>query len=641
MRSPRKWQAEALQAYREKDAQDFLAVVTPGAGKTFWGLAVATTVEEAERLIVVCPTTEIKNQWGEEAKQFGIRMTDLDRCETNHILTTYQQVALSPDKFEALVGELPSVVIFDEIHHASDKNSWGGLIKQAFSSACRRLCLTGTAFRSDNDQIPFVTYEDGLCSPDFVYGYREAVRDGICREIVPHVFGGEVGWIREGEEEKRSTFADVLRGSDQVARLTAALKPDGGFVEAMIRAADSKLNEFPGDGGLIICKNTNHASALSKTVERVIGEKPVLVHSKLSNPHKKIQKFREGSGRWLVSVQMVSEGVDIERLRVMVYCSNVSTELFLRQAVGRVVRRAGEAHVYFPAHDPFITVIDEIEEDRLHGIEDQETGRKGHLRSVGNGSFSGIVPLFSNGWEIVKNSKLCREVEPSKAVEALRTEMRKYHRDWKRERSKDPEYRRAYRARTMEWYDRTQRAEPGFDLEKIDFQGNPLRCIKSSEGAMVCLRDLLRVTGGIQKTVKLHVPVRTFRVNTKGGPVQMNFVTLEDANRWRLRNDPGFGFPKKICADSTLELIRTMSNEGHSARSICKKLNDLGAKTIQGDLWSMSNCNRVIREMRKKEPALWVKSQVKSSTTSSLSPKGARRRSSRRPRNGAPSSDEA
>lgn len=464
MRNPRRWQAEALQAYREKDSRDFLAVVTPGAGKTFWGLAVATTVEEAERLIVVCPTTEVKSQWEEEAKQFGIRMTDLDRCETNHILTTYQQVASSPGKFEALVGELPSVVIFDEIHHASDKNSWGGLIKQAFSSACRRLCLTGTAFRSDNDQIPFVTYEDGLCSPDFVYGYREAVRDGICREIVPHVFGGEVGWIREGEEEKRSTFADVLRGSERVARLTAALKPDGGFIEAMVRAADSKLNEFPGDGGLVICKNTNHASAVAETVERVTGEKPFLVHSKLSNPHRQIQKFRHGSGRWLVSVQMVSEGVDIERLRVMVYVSNISTDLFLRQAVGRVVRRTGEAHVYFPAHPPFVAVIDEIEKDRLHAIKEREEGRGGG----GGGGFSRVEALFSEGWEIesTRETRLSRDAEPSKVVvEELERERRR-----KREAAREPGSRKTHLEWRRKWYqdpgnrerDRKRRRKPEY-----------------------------------------------------------------------------------------------------------------------------------------------------------------------------------
>ena len=42
-----------------------------------------------------------------------------------------------------------------------------------------------------------------------------------------------------------------------------------------------------------------------------------------------------------VSVAMVSEGVDIKRLRVLVYLPNAQTELFFRQAIGRVVRSFG------------------------------------------------------------------------------------------------------------------------------------------------------------------------------------------------------------------------------------------------------------------------------------------------------------
>ncbi len=46
--------------------------------------------------------------------------------------------------------------------------------------------------------------------------------------------------------------------------------------------------------------------------------------------------------RWLVSVLMVSEGVDIPRLRVGVYATPARTELFFRQVMGRFVRRTGQ-----------------------------------------------------------------------------------------------------------------------------------------------------------------------------------------------------------------------------------------------------------------------------------------------------------
>ncbi|THV35248.1 hypothetical protein FAB82_23605 [Glycomyces buryatensis] len=46
-----------------------------------------------------------------------------------------------------------------------------------------------------------------------------------------------------------------------------------------------------------------------------------------------------GTGRWLVAVKMVSEGVDVPRLAVGVYATKTQTDMFFRQAVGRFVRR--------------------------------------------------------------------------------------------------------------------------------------------------------------------------------------------------------------------------------------------------------------------------------------------------------------
>ena len=67
----------------------------------------------------------------------------------------------------------------------------------------------------------------------------------------------------------------------------------------------------------------------------------------------KIAEFAANDRPWLVAVRMVSEGVDIPRLRVGVYATTTSTELFFRQAVGRFVRwQAGrasrKAYVYVP-----------------------------------------------------------------------------------------------------------------------------------------------------------------------------------------------------------------------------------------------------------------------------------------------------
>ncbi len=86
--------------------------------------------------------------------------------------------------------------------------------------------------------------------------------------------------------------------------------------------------------------------------------------------------------RWIITVRMVSEGVDIPRLRVGVYATNVRTELFFRQIVGRLIRytpglREQSAILFMPADETLINYALSIKEEREHVLapdnEDDET----------------------------------------------------------------------------------------------------------------------------------------------------------------------------------------------------------------------------------------------------------------------------
>jgi len=100
------------------------------------------------------------------------------------------------------------------------------------------------------------------------------------------------------------------------------------------------------------------AKYITTLIELIEGERPMLVHSQMPNADSKIKAFRNTDKRWIVSVAMISEGVDIKRLRVVIYLPNALTELAFRQAVGRVVRSAGptddtRAYVVMPSFETF------------------------------------------------------------------------------------------------------------------------------------------------------------------------------------------------------------------------------------------------------------------------------------------------
>ncbi len=131
----RAWQVEALARYRELGRRDFLAVATPGAGKTTFALRVATDLLEArtiEQVIVVTPTEHLKVQWADAAARVGLHLDPgLGGSRKGRSrqfqgqAVTYAGVAAAVFAYEARTANAKTLVIFDEIHHAGDALSWG------------------------------------------------------------------------------------------------------------------------------------------------------------------------------------------------------------------------------------------------------------------------------------------------------------------------------------------------------------------------------------------------------------------------------------------------------------------------------------------------------------------------------------
>src|SRR4051795_2181217 len=142
----RPWQKAAFDRFVASDAKDFLAVATPGAGKTTFALTAArhALAQHPTRLVVVAPTAPLKVQWARAAAAFSLHLdpewTGRGLASDMHgVVTTYQQVAASPEA-AARVGA-DAFVVFDELHHAADERAWGEAIRTAFADAARRLAL--------------------------------------------------------------------------------------------------------------------------------------------------------------------------------------------------------------------------------------------------------------------------------------------------------------------------------------------------------------------------------------------------------------------------------------------------------------------------------------------------------------------
>ncbi|MDT3445311.1 DEAD/DEAH box helicase [Pseudofrankia sp. BMG5.37] len=391
----RQWQRVALERYRTTSAaggRDFLAVATPGAGKTTFALTAAAELLAAgvvTAVSVVAPTEHLKRQWADAAAGVGISLDPNFRNSAGAtsrdytgVVLTYAQVAAHPALHLARTKARRTLVILDEIHHGGDALSWGDAIREAFSPATRRLALTGTPFRSDVNPIPFVTYvpgQDGVTRSvaDSSYGYAEALRDGVVRPVIFLAYSGEMSWRTSAGAELTARLGEPLNNEQTAAAWRTALDPKGNWIPAVLAAADMRLTQvrrggMPDAGGLVIATDHANARAYAGLLRRISGTEPTVVLSDDPTASDRIEAFRRSTDRWMVAVRMVSEGVDVPRLAVGVYATSVATPLFFAQAVGRFVRgrgRAETASVFLPSVPVLLDLAGQMEVQRDHALD--------------------------------------------------------------------------------------------------------------------------------------------------------------------------------------------------------------------------------------------------------------------------------
>lgn len=397
----RAWQSEALHKYFDGGSKDFLAVATPGAGKTTFALTAARTMldnGQINRITIVTPTDHLKRQWADAAARVGIAIDpNFKNADGKHgrdftgVAVTYAQVASKPALHRAKTEAGKTLVILDEVHHAGDALSWGDGIREAFEPAARRLALTGTPFRSDTSPIPFVEYAEGSdgirrSKADYTYGYGSALKDHVVRPVMFMAYSGQMRWRTSAGEEMAATLGAAVTKDITAQAWRTALNPTGEWIPAVIAAADKRLSEVrrtvPDAGAMVIATDHEDARAYAGQIKKLTGESAVIILSDDGGASRKIDEFSAGTKRWMVAVRMVSEGVDVPRLAVGVYATSTATPLFFAQAVGRFVRarkRGETASVFLPSVPQLMALANELELERDHALDRPEAEADGFV----------------------------------------------------------------------------------------------------------------------------------------------------------------------------------------------------------------------------------------------------------------------
>ena len=383
----------------KKEDNRFLINAAPGAGKTICASVLAKKLLDTgdiNRVIIIAPRREVVKQWKEEFKIITNRAMLIETGGSEDlgldVCSTWNSVESNLLLFKNICENHKTLIICDEHHHAAINAVWGTSAINSFEKAQYVVVLTGTPIRTDGKAPVWFSYSsDGsklTHSQEGTYTltYGESVDLKYCRPVFFHRHEGVFHVVlKEGDSpiavsgkkgvninsiNNKKSFLSAIQKSLDFYTLARSPQykadhktPDlNSYQASMLEWGIAKLEEtkyrLPNAGGLVIAPNIAVAEYMTKLLEIITNEKPILVHSKTKNTEEKIDAFRNSNKDWLVSVAMISEGVDIKRLRVLVYLPNAQTELSFRQAIGRVVRSMGDdddsrAYVVMPTHNIF------------------------------------------------------------------------------------------------------------------------------------------------------------------------------------------------------------------------------------------------------------------------------------------------
>jgi superfamily II DNA or RNA helicase len=458
---PRQWHAECSRAFAEKLSPHgtgqlrFLIAAAVGCGKTNMAAALAAKLLNegfVRRVVYVSPNKAIKRSVRRSFLRFGIdlidwhngRHRDGEPALTQGAILTYQSLTCEP-QLQRKLCRIPTLVIFDEIHHLGDNQAWELAAREAFEdTAAFVIGLSGTPFRSDNREIPFVEYlpaENGLRKfrADYTYPLGRAIIDGVCSKPSFKWVNGKIEVWRSGCKPKVYTFDDIVSEEITNARLNGAVR-HGSTVRtellqqglAICREERRKVITFLGGDSSADTLATQDArellpSELCAAPFSLRPEEICCVVSENKNALRAIETFGSSSAWVLDTVNMVSEGVDIPELSAGIFLTSITSKGTTIQRIGRFLRGGGRpALVFMPDDSRYRALAEEIEEEIVHEIQLQARrspppegngngngqGRRRHLEGMG-------IAAWENG--LTFNSKRYSQERVAEAICYLET----------------------------------------------------------------------------------------------------------------------------------------------------------------------------------------------------------------------------
>jgi len=247
------------------------------------------------------------------------------------------------------------VLICDEVHHTSVMSSWGN-IENIEKRAEFSIVQTGTDFRSDENAIAIIDYENGVPKVDTRYTVRQAIEDNVVRPVSFRWCDASMTyWAKDTngkmQEHQVDSILDVPEDL-QSSVVNEAMQPGTPLFEEIYRASVLHLEALRREqetalAKCLIVSRPGADETENRCIERIrlswkrnggATQAPWVVTSQDANASD-IKSFRDdGNAQYIAAINMISEGVNIPWLMVLALFRCVGTEMLFHQLVGRVMR---------------------------------------------------------------------------------------------------------------------------------------------------------------------------------------------------------------------------------------------------------------------------------------------------------------
>lgn len=329
---------EQISLARLKGQNRNLLVSATGTGKTVMAACDYRQLKASlsrSRLLFIAHRKEILRQsrdtfrmvlkdWG-----FGELWVDGERPDRfDHVFASIQSISaanldrLKPDHYD--------VVIVDEFHHAAAA-SYQRLLDHVKPQ--QMLALTATPERADGQSLLH------LFGGEITAEFRlwDAIEQ---KSLVPFEYYGihdgsdltDVAW-RRGQGYDVEALSNVFTANDRIAK-------------RILAEMDRRLSDWSQITGLGFCVSVKHADFMAEQFSRS-GVPSLAVSGKSAGDlrAKALKDLQQGSLRFIFSVDVFNEGVDLPRVNTLLLLRPTESATIFIQQLGRGLRRDQNKHV--------------------------------------------------------------------------------------------------------------------------------------------------------------------------------------------------------------------------------------------------------------------------------------------------------